>query len=196
MTDLGEALVELTIRLEDEQRLDPLVDLLRPLASALIDSPARRDLLHGTWMGHALHPLLTDLPIGFWTSANVLDVVGGRRSRDASTQLVGLGVLSAAPTALAGWAEWAVADRQAQRVGVVHALSNATAIGLYAASWRARRQARHGRGVLLGLAGATVATVGGYLGGHLTAARKVSTRHPVFEQPSAVHRRSSVGPAS
>jgi len=182
MMDLGETTVELTTRLEDEQRLDPLVDLLRPLASALIASPARRDLLHGTWMGHALHPLLTDLPIGFWTSANVLDVVGGQRSRDASTRLVGLGVLSAAPTALAGWAEWAVANRQAQRVGVVHALSNATAIGLYAASWRARHQARHGRGVLLGLAGATVATVGGYLGGHLTAARKVSTRHPAFER--------------
>jgi len=182
MMDPGEATVELTTRLEDEQRLDPLVNLLRPLTSALIASPARRDLLHGTWMGHALHPLLTDLPIGFWTSANVLDIVGGRRSRAASTRLVGLGVLSAAPTALTGWAEWAVADRQVQRVGVVHALSNATAIGLYAASWRARHQTRHGRGVLLGLAGATVATVGGFLGGHMTAVRKVSTRHPAFER--------------
>jgi len=186
MKDFGETAVELTTRLEGEKRLDPLVNLLRPLASALIASPARRDVLHGTWMGHALHPLLTDLPIGFWTSANVLDVVGGRRSRDASTQLVGLGVLSAAPTALTGWAEWAVADRQVQRVGVVHALSNATAIGLYAASWRARRQARHGRGVMLGLAGATVATVGGYLGGHMTAVRKVSTRHPAFEREGSI----------
>lgn len=186
MKDFGETAVELTTRLEGEKRLDALVDILRPLASALIASPARRDVLHGTWMGHALHPLLTDLPIGFWTSANVLDVVGGRRSRDASTQLVGLGVLSAAPTALTGWAEWAVADRQVQRVGVVHALSNATAIGLYAASWRARRQARHGRGVLLGLAGATVATVGGYLGGHMTAVRKVSTRHPAFEHDRSI----------
>jgi uncharacterized membrane protein len=182
MKDLGEAAVELTTRIEDERRLDPLVDVVRPVASALVASPERRELLQGTWMGHALHPLLTDLPIGFWTSANVLDVVGGRRARAASTQLVGLGVLSAAPTALTGWAEWAATDRREQRVGIVHALSNSVAIGLYAASWRARRQSRHGRGVLLGLAGATVATIGGYLGGHMAAARKVGTRHPAFDQ--------------
>lgn len=179
--DTGEAAVELTTRLEDERRLDVLVDLIRPVASALVAAPGRRDLLHGTWMGHALHPLLTDLPIGFWTSANVLDVLGGHQSRPAATRLVALGVVSAAPTALTGWAEWAATSRPNQRVGVVHAFSNTIAIGLYATSWRARRRGRHGRGVLLGLAGATAATVGGYLGGHLTAARKVSTRHPAFD---------------
>jgi uncharacterized membrane protein len=183
--DTGEVAVELTTRLENERRLDGLVNLIRPLASALVASPERRDLLHGTWLGHAVHPLLTDLPIGFWTSANVLDVVGGRASRPAATQLVAWGVASAAPTALTGWAEWAVASREQQRVGVVHAFSNTIAIALYAESWRARRRGRHARGVTLGLAGATVATAAGYLGGHLTAVRKVSTRHPAFDADDA-----------
>jgi len=184
MTGTGDLAVELTTRLEDERRLDPVVNAIRPLTSALIADPARRDLLHGTWLGHALHPLLTDLPIGFWTSANVLDLIGGRGSRKAATQLVGLGVASAVPTIVTGWAEWAVADRQAQRVGIVHAVSNAVATGLFAASWRARLQERHSRGVVLGLAAATAATVGGYLGGHLAVARKVSTRHSAFDDPA------------
>ncbi len=57
---------------------------------------ACRDLLTGRWLGHAVHPVLTDLPIGFWTSAFTLDLIGGRRSRAAAQRLVGLGVLSVA----------------------------------------------------------------------------------------------------
>ena len=64
-----------TTRLENARALDPLVRLVRPLSDALVADPARRDLLRGAWHGHALHPVLTDLPIGLWTSASVLDVV-------------------------------------------------------------------------------------------------------------------------
>jgi hypothetical protein len=114
----------------------------------------------------------------------VLDFVGGRTCRTASRRLIALGVISAVPTAVTGLAEWARTTGGERRVGFVHALGNTIALGLYAASWTARRRGSHVRGVMLGLAGGAAATAAGYLGGHLTAARKVSSRHPAFDQPS------------
>lgn len=175
-------LVHLTRRLEESRLLDGGVAALRPLADALLADDTRSDALRGRWLGHAVHPLLTDLPIGFWTSTNVLDLVGGAQSRPASRRLLALGLAAAVPTAVTGLAEWgAAAGQRERRVGLVHAVANSTALGLYAASYRARRRSRHGRGVALALAGSSAATVGGYLGGHLVSARKVSSRHPAYE---------------
>jgi uncharacterized membrane protein len=168
------------VAVEQDERLDPAVDTLGRLTS-VFGSPGVRRLLGGDWLGHALHPSLTDLPLGLWTAAGVLDVLGGKRSRPASQRLVGLGVLAALPTAAAGWTEWHRTDRPVQRVGVAHAALNLAAVGAYTESWRARRQGRHGWGVTVALAGATLAAAAGYLGGHLTSARKVSSRHPAFE---------------
>jgi uncharacterized membrane protein len=153
-------------RIEGEQRLDRVVDAAVPIADRLDRSAG--SMLSGEWLGHPLHPALTDLPIGFWTSSFVLDLVGGRRSRDASQRLIGLGILSVIPTAAAGLVDWKqIKDQRDRRVGVVHALSNTTATALYVMSWRARRRDRHVVGVLLGFLGAGAATIGGYLGGHL-----------------------------
>jgi hypothetical protein len=177
------ALVRGVQRIEGSRSLDLGVRAIRPLADAVLADPARRAALRGMWLGHALHPLMTDLPIGFWTSANVLDLVGGPGSRAASRRLVALGLVSAVPTAVTGVAEWgSSAGPREQRVGVVHAAANVTALGLYAASYGARRRSRHARGVLLALAGSAAATAGGFLGGHLTSARKVSSVHPHLEE--------------
>jgi hypothetical protein len=123
---------------------------------------------------------MTDLPIGLWTSALTLDLVGGRAARPAARRLIGLGVLMALPTALTGWAEWSGTSTRDQRVGVVHAVSNAVAAVGFAASWRARRRGRVLRGKALALTSASALGVGGYLGGHLVSARKVSSRDPAF----------------
>ena len=174
--------VALTERLEESTALDPVVRAVRPLAGALVAKPVVRDLLQGAWLGHALHPLMTDAPIGFWASATVLDLVGGPGARPSSQRLVGLGLLLAGPTAWTGWAEWTDSGQREQRVGVVHAAANGAAVALYLASWQARRGDRHRRGVALGLAATSVLGLGGYLGGHLVAARKVGSRHPAFEE--------------
>jgi hypothetical protein len=130
--------------------------------------PARlRSLLQGRWLGHPAHPLLTDVVIGFWTSAWVLDVVGDERTEGVADAFVAAGVVSAVPTVWAGWADWIELPRERRRSGVVHAASNATATALFSGSWLARRRGNRTLGVALGHAGATVATVGGYLGGHL-----------------------------
>jgi uncharacterized membrane protein len=170
-----------TRRLEDLRALDPVVGAIRPLADALVADPLRRDLLRGAWLGHAVHPILTDLPIGFWTSATVLDLLGGRGARPAAQKLVGLGLLAAGPTAITGWAEWSGSGQREQRVGVVHAVANVAAVGMFATSWRARRNGQHLKGAAISLVASSALGLGGYLGGHLVAARKVSSRHPAFE---------------
>ncbi len=165
---------------EQASSLDPAADRVREAVARAIPNGPTKDLLSGTWLGHPLHPMLTDLPIGFWTSAFVLDIVGGKRSRPAAELLVGLGVLSALPTAASGAADWSDTDGRSRRVGLVHAAANTSAIALYTWSWHARRQHRHGRGVALGFLGATAATVGGFLGGHLLARRGIGVDNTAF----------------
>jgi nitrite reductase/ring-hydroxylating ferredoxin subunit/uncharacterized membrane protein len=135
-----------------------------------IVKPGRvRDVMSGTPLGHALHPLLTDVPIGTWTSAMVLDAAGGRQSRDAARKLIGTGILAALPTAATGWLEWGDSARgnvATRRVGMVHAAANVTALSLYTASYLARRNGGSGR--LLAMAGGGALAVGGHLGGHLS----------------------------
>jgi uncharacterized membrane protein len=156
--------------LERADRLDVVSAPVGSVASAVVPEGPVRRVLRGEWLGHPLHPLLTDLPIGFWTSATVLDLVGGRRARPAATTMVGLGVLSAVPTVASGLAEYTTLDRGQRRVAVVHAAANAVATALYARSWSARRRDRHAAGVAFAMAGMGVATIGGYLGGHLSFA--------------------------
>src|SRR3954471_7172020 len=143
-----------------------------------------KDTLSGTPLGHALHPFLTDFPIGTWTSALILDVFGGREARPASRRLIAAGVLTSLPTAATGlndWADTTPADDGVRRMGAVHAVANVAALGFYTASFAARRADRHGRGVALGLAGMGALSVGGHLGGHLSYAKAVGVDQTAFE---------------
>lgn len=157
--------------LEAADGLDGVVTSVGRAADAVLPRGPLKDMLHGVWLGHPLHPLLTDLPIGFWTSAWILDLIPSKRFHPAADALVALGVASAVPTAAAGLADWSQLNRPEQRSGVVHAAANLTATALYAASLVARRRGRRGLGVGLAMAGATAATAGGFLGGHLTFRR-------------------------
>ncbi|MGZ5400330.1 MAG: DUF2231 domain-containing protein [Nocardioides sp.] len=179
-SDQPNPLVRWTLRLEEAAALDRPVQAVEPKIRAAFGSGARGSALRGDWLGHAVHPLLTDLVIGTWTSATLLDLFGGRDSSAAAQKLIATGLLAAGPTAWTGWAEWSVAGPRDKRVGLVHAVANGLAIGTYSASWIARRRGRHGTGATLALAGAAVSGFGAYLGGHLAAARKVSSRHPAY----------------
>jgi hypothetical protein len=174
-------LVRWTLRLEEARALDRPVRALEPSVRALFGTGTRGSVLRGEWLGHALHPVLTDVVLGTWTSASLLDLLGGPGSSASAQRLVGSGLVAFGPTAWAGWAEWSAAGTRDKRVGLVHAVTNGIAAGVYTASWLARRRGRHGTGAGLALAGAAVSGVGGYLGGHLAEARKVGSRHPAFE---------------
>ncbi|HWL45095.1 MAG TPA: nicotinamide-nucleotide amidohydrolase family protein [Ilumatobacter sp.] len=135
-------------------------------------------------LGHPAHPALTDLPIGFWTAAMLLDLVGGRRAAAPAQSLVGWGLVSAVPSIATGVADAPRLGPGKRRVAVVHAASNAVATGAYAASWMLRRRGRHAAGVLTGVGGAAAASIGGYLGGWLALA----------EEPDGAGRAGSVDP--
>jgi hypothetical protein len=175
-------IVRWTLRLERATALDRPVHALEPSIQALFGTGTRGSVLRGEWLGHAIHPVLTDVVIGTWTSASLLDLLGGPDMSPAAQRLVGAGVVAAGPTAWTGWAEWSTAGPRDKRVGLVHAVTNGVAIGIYATSWVARRQGRHGTGARLALAGAAVSGLAAYLGGHLTAGRKVASRHPAYDE--------------
>jgi hypothetical protein len=179
-TERPPKIVRWTLKLEEARALDRPVRALEPTIRSLFGTGARGSVLRGEWLGHAIHPALTDLALGTWTSASVLDLLGGPGASAASQRLIGTGLLAVGPTAWTGWAEWSAAGSRDKRVGLVHAVTNAAAIGVYAASWIARRQGRHGTGARLALVGATVSAAGAYLGGHLVESRKVASHDAAY----------------
>jgi nitrite reductase/ring-hydroxylating ferredoxin subunit len=129
--------------------------------------------------------MLTDLVIGSFTSASLLDLVGGDDDGRAQERLISIGIAAYGPTALTGvndWADTEPADPTVRRVGLVHAGSNAAALTLYASSLAARRRGDHGRGKLLGAAGAAMLAFGGYLGGHMSFVKGVGPNQTVFDE--------------
>src|SRR5690606_5050191 len=101
--------------------------------------------LRGRSLGHPLHPALTDLPIGFWTSATLLDLTRGRATSATANTLVGWGVLSAIPTIVTGLVDVPRLPPDRRRVVVVHAVLNLGATIGYAGSWMIRRDPRRQR---------------------------------------------------
>src|SRR5829696_4572809 len=178
-----------------EPKVHTLVEKLE--GASAIDPPAKtvpravpaggvKDLLSGKPIGHALHPLLTDVVIGSWTSATILDLIGGAQSRPAAERLIGVGIAASLPTAVSGASDWAdttVSSAPVRRVGAIHAVLNVGALALYGASLAARRNGSRGKGVLLGLAGATVLGASGHLGGHLSYVRGVGVSQTAFAEP-------------
>jgi hypothetical protein len=174
-------IVRWTLRLEQATALDRPVHALEPSIRAWFGTGTRGSALRGEWLGHAAHPLLTDVVLGTWTSASLLDVLGRPDMSAAAQRLVGTGLLVAGPTAWTGWAEWSAVGSRDKRVGLVHAVTNGVAISIYAASWFARRRGQHGTGARLALAGAAASGFAAYLGGHLTEGRRVASHHPAYD---------------
>jgi len=170
-------------RLEREQRLDPLAGRTADVWSRMLRSQRLRDVLSGRWLGHPLHPAAMLVPAGTLLSATMLDATGDPALRPAARRLIGIGLLSAVPTAAAGWSDWLDTQGAERRVGLVHATCNIVGIVSYAASWRQRRQG--GNGIAAGLAGAAALGAGGWLGGHLAYALGVGVDTTAFQRGPA-----------
>jgi nitrite reductase/ring-hydroxylating ferredoxin subunit len=162
-------------RLENAGPLDPAVNVMRSAVTAVLRPQKLRDALHGVWLGHPLHPVLTDVPIGMWSAAGVLDLIPG--TGPAATALIATGCAGAVPTAVTGWADWSQLHKPHQRVGLVHAAANIVALGCYTASVAARMNGRTIRGKAWGFTGLGAMALGGYLGGHLAFRQAAGANH-------------------
>ena len=136
------------------------------------------ELTHGgRWIGHPIHPALSDLPIGLWTGVMLLDVIdrdpAPRRGLDAAGMLSAAGILAAGATALTGLSDWTVSNDEDRRVGLFHGILNTVALGLQGASLSTRMAGRRSTARALGAASLTVTAAAGYLGGHLVFTKGV-----------------------
>jgi nitrite reductase/ring-hydroxylating ferredoxin subunit/uncharacterized membrane protein len=169
-------------RIEDARSLDPLARKIGSAVGQVLGPPGPiKDALTGTWLGHALHPALTDVVVGSWTSSLILDIVGGEEAQAGSDALVGVGVLAALPTAATGVADWVDTTGRERRMGLVHGLGNLAAVSLYGASYLLRRRGWRGAGVALSVLGGATATFTAYLGGHLVFDRAVGVNQTATE---------------
>ncbi|HEX2272816.1 MAG TPA: Rieske 2Fe-2S domain-containing protein [Acidimicrobiales bacterium] len=173
---------DLVDRITKAKGLDKIAEPLSDAVSTVVRPGLVKDALSGTWLGHPLHPLLTDVTIGAWTSAFVLDVFGSESTEGAADTLIGVGVASAVPTVVSGYSDWSDLFGAPKRLGVVHLMSNAGAIACYGLSWLARRKGDRSRGLALSFLGATLATVGGYLGAHLSYRKGVNVDHNAWQE--------------
>lgn len=167
--------VDLAERLEGEDRLDIPAQLIARAVRRVVRPGPIKDTLHGVPGGHPAHAPLTDIPVGTWVSAALLDLLPG--TERASRILVAAGLAGAVPTALTGLTDWSSLHREQQRIGLVHAMSTATAGTLYAASLMARIKGRTGMGKALGFAGLGALVAGGFLGGHLAFRLAAGANH-------------------
>src|SRR6185437_2527205 len=115
---------------------EPLDAVAEPVQGAVNAVPQPvRNVLDGVWFGNPLHPALTDIPIGAWSAAFVLDLAGS----PAADQALGVGILGAVPTALTGLNDWSHLKDDSRRIGTVHAIVNAAGLTLNVLSLAARR---------------------------------------------------------
>lgn len=158
-------------RLEGHSGLDALARKVDSITAMVVPPPGRlHDELRGRSLGHPVHAVLTDLPLGLWTGTVLLDLTRPPGHRAAARRLLGVGVLAAVPTALTGLTDFTALGPRARRVAAVHAFVNGAGNALAAGSWLARRRGHDGVGAVLSAAAIAAASGGAFLGGHVAQA--------------------------
>jgi nitrite reductase/ring-hydroxylating ferredoxin subunit/uncharacterized membrane protein len=184
---------EMVTALEQQEWLGTIEERLQRAVIAAFESAgsagkAAKNFLHGVWLGHPLHPVLTDVPLGAWTAAFVLDVMEARAPRYRARQYatgadtcIAVGIAGAAGAAVTGLTDWSATDAEPRRTGLLHAALNTTALAFYVGSLLLRRRGKRSEARALAFVGAGVVTAGAYLGGTLVYRQRVGVDHS--EQP-------------
>jgi nitrite reductase/ring-hydroxylating ferredoxin subunit/uncharacterized membrane protein len=126
-----------------------------------------RSFFHGTWLGHPLHPLLTDVPVGGLTIALILDLLGIYDGANWAT-LLGFGGLILA--AIAGFVDLDETDGKTRQYAGVHASLMLVAMAFYLFSLAVRFGYTPGtpyHATLTAALGYLFIVMGAYIGGDL-----------------------------
>jgi nitrite reductase/ring-hydroxylating ferredoxin subunit len=159
---------------------EPFDEISEPVQGAVTAVPQPvRNVLDGVWFGNPLHPALTDIPIGAWSAAFALDLVGS----EAADGALAVGILGAVPTALTGLNDWSHLKDDARRIGTIHALVNTAGLTLNVLSLAARRGGLRRTGRLLSTLAYGGVLFSAHLGGHLSFGLGVRVNRTAFESP-------------
>jgi len=177
-------------RLTDQPALDKIA---QPLSTAIHKTyeaagpvgQRTKDALHGVWLGHPLHPVFTDVPIGAWTTALALDASanGDPGMKRAATFAMGVGLLGAVGAAVTGLTDWSETDGESRRTGLIHGLLNLAATSLMATAFVRRGRDSHENGRACAWAGFSIAVASAYLGGERVYGERLGVTHAAVEPP-------------
>jgi len=184
----SEALIK---TIEQQEVLERLSEQIRPLVRGSFEMAGPtgkqvKNFLHGTWLGHPLHPVLTDVPIGAWTAAFALDAmesISGRRELGSGADVaITVGLVGAVGAAATGLTDWSEAYGRARKVGLLHGMLNAGATALYVTSLVLRRKKKRNAGLGFAMLGYAVSSAAAYLGGHLVFGEQVGVNHAAAQE--------------
>jgi nitrite reductase/ring-hydroxylating ferredoxin subunit/uncharacterized membrane protein len=179
-------------RIADQPELDQVA---KPLSEAVVAAyrnaggigNAVKNALHGVWLGHPLHPVLTDIPIGAWATTLALDAkasaTGDRSYARAADVALAFGLAGAVGSAVTGLTDWSETDGRAKRIGLIHGLLNVTATVFMATAYVLRRREERRAGEVCTVAGIGVALASAYLGGDLVYGERIGVTHAVVDEP-------------
>jgi nitrite reductase/ring-hydroxylating ferredoxin subunit len=149
--------------------LDRVAERVQPPVQQVLErAPRLRSALDGRWLGAPLHPALTDVPIGAWAVAAMLDAVESEGRGNAADAALAVGTLAALPAATTGLGDWSHLRGEQRRIGVLHAAVNAVALGLNVASLVLRTRGKRGPGRMLSSAAFVAASLSAHVGGQLS----------------------------
>jgi len=169
-----------------QQWLDKVGDAVQPAILKTFEAGGKtgqdiKDFLHGVWLGHPLHPAITDVPVGAWTAAAVLDsleLFGEKKYKKGADVAIAVGLVGAAGSAVTGLTDWTGTSGKSRKIGLVHALLNVTATALYTTSYFLRKR-KDSRKTAIGLAmlGYGISSFSAYLGGNLVFREQIGVDH-------------------
>src|SRR5579872_339659 len=176
----------------DRQRwLDTVGDPLQRAVNAIY-GPGRgfrkkiQNLLNGVWLGHSLHPVITDVPVGAWTVMVVLDIIAwitGKTSlRPGGDIALAVGLAAAVGAAVTGLTDWKDTYGDERKVGLLHGLIMLTSVVVLAVSLVLHLTGPWEIGVILGFIGYAVMGAGAYLGGDVVYDLGYGINHTAFER--------------
>lgn len=172
-----------------ERLSDQLQHIIQVVIGAQRKPPRRfRSLLNGTWFGHPLHPVITDVPITAWMLTAIFDIIwlisGTSWSAYGAFVTVIVGLLGALGAAITGLADWSDTYGAERRVGLNHALFNVTATVLYVVSFVLRLLAGPNDGIaaaIIGFAGLASLIYAANLGGEMVFVKGTGVNHTAWE---------------
>jgi nitrite reductase/ring-hydroxylating ferredoxin subunit/uncharacterized membrane protein len=181
-------------RIADQPALDTIAEPLSQAVRSVYQSagsPGQRakNAMHGVWLGHPLHPVFTDLPIGAWTTGLVLDAVAAtshdRAMERAADVAIAVGLAGAAAAAVTGLTDWSETSGRSRRTGLVHGLLNIAATTLYTAALVLRKRGARSTGQSCAVAGYGIALGAAWFGGDLVYDQQVGVNHAHVDAPES-----------